>query len=52
MQLSGEMALLAVIGIALVGGIGREVYGFVRWKRQLSRMDAREWARVVQLLRK
>ena len=52
MQLTGELVLVAMIGMALAAGMGREVHGFMRWKRQLSRTDAREWARVVQLLRK
>jgi hypothetical protein len=47
----GETLVIAVLSALLVAAIGREVYGFVRWKRQRDRMERQEWARVIRLLR-
>ena len=52
MEMSGEWVLLSVLFVGVESGIGREVYEFVRWKRQLNHTDVGEWARVVQLLRR
>jgi hypothetical protein len=42
---------MMALAILLCAGIGREVLEFVRWKRRLNRMERKEWARVVRLLR-
>jgi hypothetical protein len=47
----GETLVIAGLSTLLVAAAGREVYGFVRWKQQVNRMDKREWARVIRLLR-
>jgi hypothetical protein len=47
----GESLVIAAISILLIAAISREVYGFVRWKRQQQRMEKHEWARVIRVLR-
>jgi hypothetical protein len=47
----GETLVIAAVSTLLVAAVGREVYGFVQWKRQKDRMERHEWARVIRLLR-
>ena len=47
----GETLVIGAISTLLVAAAGREVYGFVQWKRQRQRMENQEWARVIRLLR-
>ena len=47
----GESFVIGALSTLLVAAAGREVYGFVRWRQQMKRMERQEWARVIRLLR-